>query len=352
MDETLDLLTLALLPDLAPRAIPALIARGDLAEVARGGEAADGLISPASRARLRSGAARAAAEEQRAWSSRLGLEIVGAADPLYPDRLRHIYAPPLVLFVQGRLVPDEGARSLSVVGSRRATPAGRALAAALGRDLAAAGLSVVSGLARGIDTAAHEGALAGGGRTVAVLGCGLDQVYPPENAGLAEAVVAGGGALVSEFALGTPPHARNFPRRNRVLAGWGRAVVVVEATAKSGALITARAALEEGREVYAVPGHPSQETAAGVNALIRDGAVLVRSAADVAEELDVVISVTGGRPGPEDDILGWLSPGAPATLEEIRERSGREAPELLARLAELELDDRVRRLPGALWMRV
>jgi DNA processing protein len=221
----------------------------------------------------------------------------------------------------------------------------------MARELAAAGLTVVSGLARGIDAAAHRGALEGGGRTVAVLGSALDRLYPVENAGLARAV-AGAGAVVSEFPLGTAPQPGYFPRRNRIIAGWGRAVVVVEAAQRSGALVTARCALEEGREVMAVPGHPSQETSAGTNALIRDGAVLVRGAADVAEALHVALEARPARPADAPDpVLAALSDQAPRTLEEVQRQSGRPASEVLGRLAELELESRVRRLPGALFVR-
>jgi DNA processing protein len=239
---------------------------------------------------------------------------------------------------------------VAVVGSRKATAAGRALARGLGRDLARAGLTVVSGLARGIDTAAHEGVLESGGRTVAVLGSGLDRLYPPENARLA-ARVAEAGALVSEFPLGTPPLPGHFPRRNRVIAGWGRTVVVAEAAEKSGALGTARSALDEGRDVLAVPGHPSEATFAGTNALIRDGAVLVRGAADVLAEMGCSPADVAIEDATDDDVLLALKRDVPTSLEELRARSGREVPELLRRLSLLEVGDRVRRLPGPLYVR-
>jgi DNA processing protein len=238
---------------------------------------------------------------------------------------------------------------VAVVGARAATPRGIAFAGAMARDLARWGATVVSGLARGIDTAAHAGALEGGGRTVAVQGCGLDRVYPKENADLASRI-AETGAVVSEFPLGAPPLPEHFTRRNRVIAGWSRAVVVVEAAARSGALNTARWAAEEGRDVFAVPGHPTQPMAAGANQLIRDGAGLVRNAEDVAQEL-------GLRPAPVaapltgDPILEALPGDAPATLEELAARSGLETPALLARLTDLELKEAIRRLPGPLFVR-
>jgi DNA processing protein len=207
---------------------------------------------------------------------------------------------------------------------------------------------VVSGLARGVDSAAHRGALAGGGRTIAVLGSGLDRVYPAENGQLA-AAVAESGAVVSEFPLGTGPRPEHFPRRNRVIAGWGVGVLVVEAAARSGALVTARAALDEGREVMAVPGHPSQPGSAGTNALIRDGAVLVRDAGDVAEALG--LAWTPSVPMREDPLLDALPPGVPRSLDELAAAAGAPPAEVLVALARLELASRVRRLPGALYVR-
>jgi DNA processing protein len=275
---------------------------------------------------------------------------VGLHEPHYPERLAKIHDPPPVLFARGRLVPDDGERVVAVVGSRAATPSGLTFARALARDLAEAGLTVVSGLARGIDSAAHRGALEGGGRTVAVLGSGHERLYPPENASLAEQIVAAGGAVVSEFGLDTGPWKVNFPRRNRVIAGWGRAVVVVEAAEKSGALITAKLAREEGRDVMAVPGHPAVAAAAGTNALLRDGAAVIRNAGDVLHELGLELAETEVEP-PEDDVLAALRRDTPSSIDEIARRSGRGVAELLPRLGELELAARVRRLPGPLFVR-
>jgi len=206
----------------------------------------------------------------------------------------------------------------------------------------------VSGLARGIDTLAHRGALDAHGRTVAVLGSGLDRLYPGENATLARAIERD-GAVVSEFPLGTGPWKQNFPRRNRVIAGWGRAVVVVEAGARSGALSTAKAALDEGREVMAVPGHPSQPTAEGANGLLRDGAALVRGAPDVLAELG--LAPAEPERAPADEVLAALARGVPASVDEIQTRCGLTLPALVARLAELELGAQVVRLPGGLFVR-
>ena len=349
MDETFDLLTLALLHDVRPKAVRELCARLPLKDaLQRPADHAD-LLPPSARERLLSGQARRSAEEELRRCQGLGVAVVGRDEPGYPVFLRHTFDPPPVLFVRGHLRADEGPASVAVVGSRAATENGRALARGMGRELAAAGATIVSGLARGIDTAAHRGALDAAGRSVAVLGSGLDCLYPPENAPLAAALLEK-GAVVSEFPLGTIPHPANFPRRNRVIAGWSCAVVVVEAAVKSGALSTARAALDEGREVLAVPGHPSHPGSAGCNHLIRDGAVLARDAADVAQEMGLALPVAQDAAS-GDDVLRALRADTPSSLEDLGRRSGLETPALLARLTELELADKVRRLPGALFVR-
>jgi DNA processing protein len=349
MASTFDLLTLAVLTDVGPRRATALRARGPLdGLLARPDDHADVLPAEA-REELRSGAARKRAQEEMKLAERRGVRIVGLDEEDYPVLLKHIYDPPPVLYVQGGVGGDE-AFSIAVVGARKATPAGVAVARQLARELAGAGAIIVSGLARGIDSEAHRGALEGGGRTVAVLGSGLDCLYPPENADLASRI-ARSGAVVSEFPFGTGPHAGNFPRRNRVIAGWSRGVIVIEAQARSGALVTARCALDEGREVMAVPGHPSQANAQGTNQLLRDGAALVRGAADVAEELGLVMPVTEEEASSSDDLVAALRRDAPLGLDELQARSGRSPGELLARLAELELESRVRRLPGGLFVR-
>jgi DNA processing protein len=349
VDETFELLTAALLPGSRPRTVRELCARGPLRDVLAHPDDHGDLLTDGARLALRQGRARRAAEDESRRASAQEVLLVGWDAPEYPELLRRSFDPPAVLYVRGRLEPGEGERSLAVVGSRAASLQGVALARALCQDLARAGLTIVSGLARGIDAAAHLGALDAGGRTVAILGSGLDRLYPADNEAVAVAI-AGRGAVVSEFRLGTPPRPGHFPQRNRIIAGWGRAVVVVEAAARSGALGTARHALEEGREVMAVPGHPSQAGASGTNALIRDGAVLVRDARDIAEELGVDLDPAGAEP--EDDVLRALRKDAPIGLDELVERSGRPVPELLARLSELELGNRVRRLPGTAFVRV
>jgi DNA processing protein len=350
MATTFDLLTLALVPGLSSRTSRALLERAPLAEVlARPEEHADLVPGPALES-LRSGDARRRAEAEMRRTRALGVQVVGRDEGGYPQRLRQIFDPPLVLFVRGRLeAGDDGAQTLSIVGARAATGLGRAFARELAASLAAEGLSVVSGLARGIDAAAHEGALDAGGRTVAVLGSGLDRLYPPEHEPLA-AAIANRGAVVTEFPLGTGPRKGHFPRRNRLIAGWGRAVVVVEAGARSGALVTARLALDEGREVMAVPGHPSEPGAEGSNALLRDGAALVRGPADVLAELGLEPHPPS-RARSRDEVLSVLSPGRPMGIDEIRSSCGAALSEVLTRLSELELRSAVRRLPGGLFVR-
>jgi DNA processing protein len=350
-DTTFDLLTLALLPDVGCRRIRELCGRGPVAEVIRRPHDHSDLLGAEARARLLSGESRRRAEAERRRAQALGVAIVSLKDSDYPQRLAHIYDPPAVLYLRGRLDATDDERSVSVVGSRKASVRGLTLARALARELATAGVTVVSGLARGTDTAAHLGALEGSGRTVAVLGSGIDRVYPPENRPLAERLVEGGGAVVSEFPLSTDPLPGHFPRRNRIIAGWSRATVVVEAASRSGALVTARSALDEGRDVLAVPGHPSQESAEGTNQLIRDGAVLVRGAADVLEELGMSAAVKNAV-ADEDPVLAALRNDVPSSLDELQARSGGSVPHLLARLTELEVENRVRRLPGGLFVRL
>jgi DNA processing protein len=348
VDQTLDLLTASLLPAAGGRWLRVLLATRALGDVLSHPDHHAEALPEAAHASIRSGAARRRAEDELRRAEAAGLRIVGCDDTEYPAWLRRIFEPPLVLYVRGTLRADEGPASLAIVGSRRCSPAGLAWARAAAHDLAAAGLTIVSGLARGIDTAAHEGALATAGRTVAVLGSGLDRVYPPENGRLA-AAVAERGAVVSEFPLGTGPRPEHFPRRNRLIAGWGRAVVVVEAADRSGALVTARLAGEEGRDVMAVPGHPSSPVASGANALIRDGAVLVRDAADVAQELGIALPPRA--PAPASRLLDALTRDAPRGVEEILSRTGQSVQQVLAELMTLEMEDKVRRLPGALYVR-
>lgn len=210
--------------------------------------------------------------------------VVGGSS--YPESLANIFDPPLILYIKGKLLPRDG-MAVAIVGSRRSSVYGRMTAEKLGRELAARGLTVVSGMARGIDSAAHKGALSSAGRTVAVLGSGLDVVYPPENKGLMEKI-SRKGAVISEFPMATPPERGNFPRRNRIISGLSLGVVVVEAAQRSGALITVDCALEQGREVFALPGKVDSLTSGGTNRLIQQGAKLVTASEDIIEELEPI----------------------------------------------------------------
>jgi DNA processing protein len=216
---------------------------------------------------------------------RVGAHLVTLADEEYPALLRDLADAPPVLYVRGTLLPSDSL-ALGVVGTRKATQYGRDVAHRLSKQLAADNITIVSGLAQGIDTAAHRGALDGGGRTLAVIGCGIEQVYPAQNRDLAREIAAN-GAMISEFPVGAPPEKSHFPRRNRVISGLSLGVLVVEAPANSGALITAEIAGEQGREVFAVPGNIFNLTSQGTNRLIQDGAKLVQSVEDILNELHV-----------------------------------------------------------------
>jgi DNA processing protein len=290
------------------------------------------------------------------------LLVLGEAD--YPPLLAAIPDPPIALTVRGELLRED-ALAISIVGSRRATPYGRDTARRLARDLAAFGLTIVSGLARGIDAAGHEGALESSGRTLAVLGSGLEALYPPEHRKLAERI-SERGAVVSEFDLDEPPHARNFPRRNRIITGLTLGTLVVEAAAKSGSLISARLALDQNREVYAVPGPVGSPGSEGVHALLRDGARLVTRAEDVLEELRDEVRealkhrAADGRaqapdtPDPLDSeeraLVALLRSRHDALdLDLILDELSLPIDRALAALARLEVAGRVTRLPGGLF---
>lgn len=224
-----------------------------------------------------------AAEWERV--QRAGIQVITWDDPNYPENLRHVDNPPPVLYVRGDIVPAD-IWAVGIVGTRRASTYGREVAFQLARQLAQAGVTVVSGLALGIDTVAHKAALEVEGRTLAVLGSGVDQIYPPENRTLARGIEKQ-GAVISEYALGTRPDAGNFPPRNRIISGLSKGVIIVEAGTRSGALITARFAADQGREVFAVPGSILHPGSAGCNALIQDGATPVLSVNDVLDQLNL-----------------------------------------------------------------
>ncbi|MCL6612189.1 MAG: DNA-processing protein DprA [Peptococcaceae bacterium] len=293
-------------------------------------------------------------EAEMSLLEKKGITFLHFGDPGYPEILRNIFDPPPGLFVKGEIKQSDS-QAVALVGSRKATRYGIAAAAKLAGELAGAGVTVVSGMARGIDTAAHRGALAAGGRTIAVLGCGLDVAYPRENAGLMEEI-ARSGAVVSEFPLGTPPEAWHFPVRNRIISGLSRGVVVVEAASRSGALITADFALDQGREVMAVPGNITSEVSRGPNRLIRQGARPVESAGDILEDLGLE-RLFGAEDreaprinlSPEEEAVRKIISSEPAALDDLIDRSGLPAQKVLAALTFLEMKGVVRQLPGKLY---
>jgi len=283
-------------------------------------------------------------------------------DPRYPARLRELVPAP-ALWVRGAL-EDDDALAIAIVGARRATPYGLEVAAQLARDLAARGVTIVSGFARGVDSAAHRAALDAGGRTLAVLGCGIDVVYPPENRRLADAVAAR-GALVTQFAPGTAPLPYHFPARNRTLAALVLGVVVVEAAARSGSLSTAGFAGDLGREVYAVPGKITSPTSAGAHRLLRDGARLVETWTDIVQELpDVwrrrvrdtaVATIEATQPSKgtdEERMLHLLMRDEAQHIERLIARAGMDAARAGAILTGLELGGWARQLGGQRWIAV
>ena len=250
--------------------------------------------------------------------ARLGGSLIRWNDDNYPAGLRHIPDPPPFLFLRGVMPAGEHA-CVAIVGARAASDAGRHMAHRLALELAAKGITVVSGLARGIDGEAHRGALEANGRTIAVLGCGIDIIYPPEHRKLADSIVAGNGALISELPLGSQPVPENFPVRNRLIAGLSLGVVIVEAADKSGSLITARLALEQNRQVFAVPGSPLTGKSRGSNRLLKEGAKLVECVEDVIEELaPQMVGIRAQKPAPAAEA----APIAPQSRE-IRARSMR-----------------------------
>src|SRR4051812_21497737 len=274
-----------------------------------------------------------------------GMTPLAWSDAAYPAALAAIIDPPFVLWTRGVLAALDRP-AVAIVGSRAGSPYALAVAEQLAADLAARGVVIVSGLARGVDSAAHRGALAGGGPTIAVLGSGADVIYPPEHHALASQIIET-GLVMSEFVPGTPPLPRFFPLRNRIISGLSRAVVVIEAGDKSGSLITARSALEQGRDVLAVPGNVLSGRNRGAHSLLRDGAKIVESADDILEELGM--SAPGAAAGPRgvpptDPVLASLPPGEACNLDEIAERSGLQASHLLPRLFQLELHGWIRRL--------
>lgn len=378
-EDRLAWLALALTPRMGPRRIlraveragsPAKILALSLTEI-------EALQIPAESAQfIFDGAARRAADQQIEDLAKTGAGFLTYADAAYPERLREIFDPPVLLWTRGN-VGLLAQPSIAVVGTRHPTPYGTGMAEMLSRDLAARGLIILSGMARGVDTSAHRGAIAAKRPTIAVWGTGVDVVYPKENKSLAEQIVAGGGAIVSEFPLGTFPAPQNFPKRNRILSGMSVGVLVIEAGEYSGTRVTARCALEQNRDVFAVPGNVTNKNAWGPNTLIKQGAKLTATWEDVWEDLPTPVriqlttrdvgesgsesngqagaSLFGGvpeqakpLPPQEARILGLLRHDEALQLDEIMEKLEPEvsSSEIFTALFELELAGRVRQLPG------
>lgn len=355
MTQTEAMLVLNMLPRLGPVSVRRLLHKfGDPQSVLRARRPelgrVEGLNAPATESLLAWETETDLAAEMRRIEN-AGVKVITILDAEYPPSLKEIHDPPTVLYVWGTL-ESRDFQAIAVVGSRRTSHYGLECAKRFSYQLAYAGLTVVSGLARGIDSAAHQGALAAKGRTIAVLGGGLNQLYPPENMPLAERI-ASSGAVVSEFPMETQPDRQTFPMRNRIISGWSFGVLVVEAGLNSGALISAHQAAEQGRSIYAVPGQVDRPTSMGSNRLIQEGAKLVIDAQDILDDLQTLF------PNPPA-----LQPSAPADLppelaavyhaigseetaiDQIIRQSGLSAGEATAALLQLEVRNLVRQLPG------
>jgi DNA processing protein len=366
----LEWLGIALTPGLGPTksrklvehfGSPEAVFRASLTELEGSG------IQAISAQSLATGKSAELAREEIARAAAADVTIISQEDPSYPSRLKEIYDPPLILYVRGNaeVLTRPG---IAMVGTRHPTPYGTGMAERLACDLAAQGLVIISGMARGVDTASHRGAISAKGRTLAVCGTGVDVIYPKENSRLAEQIIALGGALISEFPLGTFAAPQNFPIRNRIISGMSLGVLVVEAAEYSGTRITARCALEQNRDVFAVPGNVTNKNSWGPNTLIKQGAKLVATWEDVWEDLptDVRLALTPtsspessgdssaslfpdeGLPPHERKILSLLKADEATHIDEIVEKLETEmsSSEIFAALFELELTGKVRQMPG------
>ena len=350
--------SLQLLPGVSARALFALLKTfGGPAEVLAASPASLAkVVTGPTAAAIGRGPDRAALASTLAWLREAGNALIAWDDAAYPRALLTISDPPPALYFRGR---SEllNRQALAIVGSRNATPQGVETAEAFASALSAAGLTIVSGLALGIDAAAHRGGLAGAGSSVAVVGTGIDRVYPSANRDLAH-LLADAGGILSEFPLGTPPLPGNFPRRNRLISGLARGVLVVEATHASGSLITARFAAEQGRDVFAIPGSIHSPFSKGSHRLIKDGAKLVETAQDVLEELG--LAAAGGARAPrapsvaEGDAARVLTAlgNDPAGVDILTTRSGLAAEVVTVALVELELAGEIASLPGGLYQKL
>ncbi|MCE5323858.1 DNA-processing protein DprA [bacterium] len=286
------------------------------------------------------------------------IAIIPITSEKYPPNLRKIYDPPVMLYVRGEIIESDKL-AVGVVGSRKANVYGKSIAENIGTVLAKRGLTIVSGGARGIDTAAHKGALEAKGRTIALLGCGIDVVYPAENAGLFD-LIADSGAVVTEFPIGSAPESWRFPSRNRLISGMSMGLLVCQCPIKSGALLTADFALQQGKDIYAVPGNVDDERNSGCHQLIKDGAKLVESAEDILEELGLETNDTDVQnqlalpieslSDQERDIISLLSLD-PMQVDEIIEKSSLSAPMVSGTLTVLEMKNLIRRVPGNAYIR-
>lgn len=364
--ETLDRIRLALLPGVGPRTTASLLerfgtagrvlasTREELAEVPR--------VGPKLITAIRHADAHVDAASVVQWCDAHDVRIVTSTDADYPASLESLPDTPPILFVRGAVLPSDRL-AIGIVGTRHATRYGLEEAARFARELARAGVTVVSGMARGIDAAAHRGAIEGGGRTIAVLGGGLGEIYPPEHAGLCEEIVAA-GAVISEYAPDARPRGPMFPQRNRLISGLSLGVLVVEAADRSGSLITARHAAEQGREVFAVPGPITSRVSRGCHALIRDGAHLVSTVDEILEELGPV-----ARSIPTDDGHELRQPGElllneqermvleaidtqATSIDGITRQSGLPIHRVLSTISVLETRRLIRRLSGQFVARV
>ena len=367
--QALEWLAMSLTPGLGPTSVRKLVERfGSADAVLRASlTELEGVgIQAVSAQSLATGKSAELAREELARARDASITVLSMDDPLYPRRLKEIYDPPVILYVRGdaSLLDKPG---IAVVGTRHPTPYGSGMAERLGSDLAAQGLVIISGMARGVDTAGHRGAISAKGKTVAVFGTGVDVIYPKENSRLSEQILSFGGALISEFPLGTFAAPQNFPIRNRILSGMSVGVQVVEAAEYSGTRITARLALEQNRDVFAVPGNVTNKNSWGPNTLIKQGAKLVATWEDVWEDLpsEVRLALTkptspessagapaslfpdDGLPPHEKRILSVLKADEATHIDEIVEKLESElsSSEIFAALFELELNGKVRQMP-------
>ncbi len=374
-EDRLAWLALALTPQLGPRRILRAVERcGSTARILSSSLTELELLQlPLESVRfIFDGHARRAADQQIDSLAETGAAFLTYTDDAYPERLREIFDPPVLLWIRGNsqllLQP-----SIAVVGTRHPTPYGTGMAEMLSRDLAARGIVILSGMARGVDTAAHKGALAAKRPTIAIWGTGVDVVYPKENKSLAEQIIAGSGAIISEYPLGTFPAPQNFPKRNRILSGMSIGVLVIEAAEYSGTRVTARCAIEQNREVFAVPGNVTTKNAWGPNTLIKQGAKLTATWEDVWEELPTPVRLQlaaqgnsesnpvavaspfnmgsldqAALPPAESRVMSVLRHDEALQLDEIMEKLDSElsSSEIFTALFELELAGRIRQLPG------